>query len=186
MPALANPRHERFARAIVVGLGQEPWSQGRAYIAAGYNAKDAGKSGGSAEVIASRLLNKVKPIAARIKELQELASRRTVVTVQSITDELEEARGIAKANDQASAMVAASATKAKIHGVIVDRHEHGTPGAFTEAQSTQAMAEAIIKDRNPSIEYVSETLRESVLVELARHDAALDALAHGDRLAIAQ
>jgi hypothetical protein len=49
MPALANPRWERFAQAIVEGLAngdRKPYSQGRAYIAAGYTAKDQGKRGG--------------------------------------------------------------------------------------------------------------------------------------------
>ena len=57
MPALANPRWERFAQLIVEGLmngDRKAYSQGRAYIAAGYEAKDAGKRGGSAEAAASR------------------------------------------------------------------------------------------------------------------------------------
>jgi hypothetical protein len=48
MPALDNPRWERFAQAIVEGLAngdRKPYSQGRAYIAAGYTAKDQGKRG---------------------------------------------------------------------------------------------------------------------------------------------
>ena len=39
MPVLDNPRWERFAQAIVEGLAngdRKPYSQGRAYIAAGY------------------------------------------------------------------------------------------------------------------------------------------------------
>jgi len=78
MPALANPRHERFAQLIVEGLmnGERTYSQGRAYIAAGYEAKDAGKRGGSAEAAASRLLRKVKPILDRVRELQAEANKR--------------------------------------------------------------------------------------------------------------
>src|SRR5215831_7876973 len=79
MPALANPRHERFAQLIVEGLmngERKAYSQGRAYIAAGYEAKDAGKRGGSAEAAASRLLNRVKPIIDRVRELQAEATKR--------------------------------------------------------------------------------------------------------------
>ena len=79
MPALDNPRWERFAQAIVEGLAngdRKPYSQGRAYIAAGYTAKDHGKRGGSAEAAASRLLNRVKPILDRIRELQAEATKR--------------------------------------------------------------------------------------------------------------
>ena len=42
MPALNNPRWERFAQALVEGLAngdRKPYSQGRAYIVAGYTAK---------------------------------------------------------------------------------------------------------------------------------------------------
>src|SRR5215510_16384711 len=79
MPALDNPRWERFAQAIVEGLAngdRKAYSQGRAYIAAGYEAKDAGKRGGSAEAAASRLLNRVKPIIDRVRELQAEATAR--------------------------------------------------------------------------------------------------------------
>ena len=79
MPALDNPRWERFAQAIVEGLAngdRKPYSQGRAYIAAGYTAKDQGKRGGSAEAAASRLLKRVKPILDRIRELQAEATKR--------------------------------------------------------------------------------------------------------------
>src|SRR5215831_17794463 len=79
MPALANPRHERFAQLIVEGLmngDRKAYSQGRAYIAAGYEAKDAGKRGGSADAAASRLLRNVKPISDRLLELIAEANKR--------------------------------------------------------------------------------------------------------------
>src|SRR5215510_2827903 len=78
MPALANPRHERFAQLIVEGLmngERKAYSQGRAYIAAGYEAKDAGKRGGSAEVNASRLLNRAKSIGERVGRRLDMAWR---------------------------------------------------------------------------------------------------------------
>lgn len=177
MPALANPRWERFARAIVHGLGDTPYSQGRAYVAAGYSAKDAGETGGSAEACASRLLKKAKPILDRVRELQEQAALSTKVTVQSITAELEEARALAKANDQASAMVAASSTKAKLHGLAVDKHEHGVPGSFSDATSTRELAEAMLREANPSLVVVNEEQRAMALEELARHADAMAAIA---------
>ena len=79
MPALDNPRWERFAQCIVEGLvngDRKSYSQGRAYIAAGYKAKDAGKRGGSAEVNASRLLKNAQSIAERVRELQAEALAR--------------------------------------------------------------------------------------------------------------
>jgi hypothetical protein len=79
MPPLANPRHEAFAFALFEGLcraDRQTFSQGRAYQRAGYLAKDAGKSGGSAEAAASRLLKKVKPITERVLELLEEQAKR--------------------------------------------------------------------------------------------------------------
>src|SRR5262245_66695403 len=67
MPALANPRWERFAQCLVASLSDKLGKNTfkAAYIAAGYSAR-----GHSAEELASRLLRKVEPIAARVKELQ--------------------------------------------------------------------------------------------------------------------
>jgi hypothetical protein len=90
MPALANPRWERFAQCIVIGLlngERKSYSQGRAYIAAGYEAKDAGKRGGSAEAAASRLLTRVKPIIERVKELQQQATQHLQEDATKITAE---------------------------------------------------------------------------------------------------
>src|SRR5262245_59977415 len=91
MPALDNPRWERFAQAIVEGLAngdRKPYSQGRAYIAAGYTAKDQGKRGGSAECAASRLLNRVKPIVERVRELQAIAARNAAETAEKMAREV--------------------------------------------------------------------------------------------------
>jgi len=47
MPALANPRWERFAQLIVEGLmngDRKAYSQGRAYIAAGLRSQRCGKT----------------------------------------------------------------------------------------------------------------------------------------------
>src|SRR6266487_1301400 len=101
MPALDNPRWERFAQAIVEGLAngdRKPYSQGRAYIAAGYTAKDQGKRGGSAECAASRLLNRVKPILERVRELQAIAARNAAETAEKMARELNEIQYEARAD----------------------------------------------------------------------------------------
>ena len=110
MPALANPRHERFAQLIVEGLmnGERTYSQGRAYIAAGYEAKDAGKRGGSAEAAASRLLRKVKPILDRVRELQAEANKRNESKIdlsrERVGRNLDEAYRTAREQGNAPAM----------------------------------------------------------------------------------
>lgn len=62
-------------------------------------------------------------VAARVKELQEAGAERALVTIDSLTDELEEARAIAVAEKQSSAAVAATMGKAKLHGYLVDKKQ---------------------------------------------------------------
>jgi hypothetical protein len=117
MPALDNPRWERFAQAIVEGLAngdRKPYSQGRAYIAAGYTAKDQGKRGGSAECAASRLLNRVKPILERVRELQAIAARNAAETAEKMVRELNEIQHAARQDHAHAAAVSAVMGKAKI------------------------------------------------------------------------
>lgn len=71
---------------------------------------------------ASRLMADVK-VSARIADLQKAAQERLMVTVESITGELEAARLLAEMEKQPSAMTAASMGKAKLHGLLVDRQE---------------------------------------------------------------
>jgi len=75
-------------------------------------------------------------VAARVKELQDKAQALTLVTVASITLELEEARAVALQEGQGSAMTSASMGKAKIHGLLIDKtdnkHEHGISDSMAE------------------------------------------------------
>jgi valyl-tRNA synthetase len=75
MPALSNPRYERFAQALFAGLAGETRvkrAQSTAYLAAYPNCSN----GNSAEAAASRLLRRVKPIIERVRELQAEANAR--------------------------------------------------------------------------------------------------------------
>src|SRR5262249_103579 len=75
MPALSNPRYERFAQALFAGLAGETRikrAQSTAYLAAYPNCS----KGNPAEAAASRLLRRVKPIADRVRELQAEATAR--------------------------------------------------------------------------------------------------------------
>jgi len=60
-------------------------------------------------------------VKGRIAELQAQAVERALVTVQSLTEELEEARALALREGQSSAAVSASMGKAKLHGLITDK-----------------------------------------------------------------
>src|SRR5262245_23832023 len=75
MPALSNPRHERFAQALFAGLvGETRVKRARStpYLTAYPNCSN----GNSAEAAASRLLRRVKPITDRVRELQAEANAR--------------------------------------------------------------------------------------------------------------
>lgn len=111
MPALENTRHEKFAQELAKGA-----SAGRAYEAAGYDVE-----GDHADQSASRLLSRNAKVRERVAELQEKAATRTEITIQSLCDELDEAKELAKANAQPAAMVAAVMGKAKLTGHIVDK-----------------------------------------------------------------
>src|SRR5262245_9838488 len=125
MPPLDNPRWERFAQKIVEGLvngDRKAYSQGRAYIAAGYKAKDAGKSGGSAEVNASRLINRgAKSIGERVRELQAQGlakiERKLDVSRERVGRRLDMAWRLAEQQEKPSDIVAAEAQIAKVFGL---------------------------------------------------------------------
>lgn len=72
--------------------------------------------------MASRLAAEPK-IVARVKEIRNLQLKRHFVTVESITDELEEARSLAMQIEAPSAAVTASMGKAKLHGLINEKPE---------------------------------------------------------------
>jgi len=62
-------------------------------------------------------------VSLRVFELQEMAQERTLVTVQSLTTELDEAKELAIKTNQPSAMTGAIMGKAKLHGLDVNKHD---------------------------------------------------------------
>lgn len=63
-------------------------------------------------------------VAARIAELQSRAAEKAVVTAVDIARQLDEDRRFARKVNQAGAAVSASLGKAKVLGLLPDRHEH--------------------------------------------------------------
>jgi hypothetical protein len=139
MPVLKNPRHEAFAQAIFIGIFRPDLypTHGTAYNAAGYRAKNARKPGGAAEANASRLLKNAK-IFDRIAELQREAAEDAKETIDKCVAELNEDRRDAKAQGQHSAAISAVMGKAKLLGLVTERHEDvtGKPD-FSKATSLQ-------------------------------------------------
>lgn len=71
-------------------------------------------------VKASELLNNGK-VTVRLAEIRAEHAERHNVNVDSITNELEEARQMAINTEAPAAMVTASMGKAKLHGIIIDK-----------------------------------------------------------------
>ena len=115
MPALRNPRWEHFAQELAKG---KPASE--AYVLAGYKANDGN----------CIRLKGTERVVARVQELLTRSAARTGVTVESLLDELEEARKQAVEINQPSAAVSAIVAKGKLAGLVVDRKEVGKPGEF--------------------------------------------------------
>jgi hypothetical protein len=123
MPALKNPRHERYAQLIVEGLANgesKPYSQSRAYIAAGYTARDTDRNHRSAQAASSRLLSRV---IQRVRELQAEAAELAKETAEKCVQELNQLRRDAHVDKAYGAAVSAVMGKAKILNLTVNQHE---------------------------------------------------------------
>lgn len=110
MAALSNPRHERFAQELAKGKTADG-----AYVAAGYK-----ENRHNAAALARQ-----EHISTRVAEITERGAIRAEITVASLLEELEQARAAALGAEtpQSSAAVAASMSKAKLLGLIVDKSE---------------------------------------------------------------
>ena len=109
-----TPKQERFAQCVAMGM---------TYSAAYRDAYDAeNMKTESVNVSASKLMANPK-VTLRVMELQEAARERTLVTIESLTAELEASRQLALQSKQAGAAVSATMGKAKIHGLIVNKAE---------------------------------------------------------------
>jgi hypothetical protein len=180
MPALDNPRWERFAQAIVEGLAngdRKPYSQGRAYIAAGYTAKDQGKRGGSAECAASRLLNRVKPILERVRELQAefLARNQSKIDLsrERVGRRLDLASRIAEEQKNPSAIASSELGIAKVFGHISDQPE--AKHDFNSAQSMQDIARKLLQ--SVGLEHATEDQIEAAILANDKFIAELERIA---------
>lgn len=114
MPALANPKHERFAQLLFKGK-----SAIEAYTEAGYK-PDRGA--------ASRLSSKVN-IQSRVSQLKEFTAHRVEISAASVTEALLRIAVAAEALRDAPGLSVARAAHmdaAKLNGLIIDKSENKT------------------------------------------------------------
>ena len=108
-----TPKQEAFALSYV-----ETGNASKAYRRS-YDVRENSKPEGI-WVRASELLSNSK-VAVRIAELQMKAQERTLVTIESITRELDEAREMARLSGNPSAFTGAVMGKAKVNGLLVEK-----------------------------------------------------------------
>jgi len=131
MPALQNPKHERFAQALAKGKTAD-----EAYVLAGY-AENRGN--------AVRLKTN-ESIVKRVAELQDIGSMRAEVTLESLIREAGEIQEAAKQEKQYSAATAALTAKAKLAGLWIDKAENTNRNVVDPAQISDAELAAVLKD----------------------------------------
>jgi phage terminase small subunit len=108
-----TPKQDKFAR-IYVETSNASEAYRQAYDV-GENTKPETVWRKACEVLANG------KVAARVIELQERAAESTLVTIESITDELNESRKLAKDQEDVGEMTKATMAKAKIHGLDVHK-----------------------------------------------------------------
>jgi hypothetical protein len=145
MPALANPRWEAFAQALFVGLGGKTRRE-RAASTAYLVAYPSCSPGPPAEVNASRLLRKAKPIIDRVRELQAEQAKRIQpkidISRERIARRLDLASTMAEEQENPTGIVNSEMGIAKVFGHIKD--ETQTAPSFQDAQSMQDIGRKLL------------------------------------------
>jgi phage terminase small subunit len=114
MAPLSNPQYERFALLVARGMPQS-----EAYRRVGFKTVDHNRN---VSANATRLA-KTTEVEIRIRELQEQARARLGITQEHLIKEANAAYRLGRKTNQPNAMIAATAFKAKLLGLVVDRAE---------------------------------------------------------------
>jgi hypothetical protein len=125
VPVLKNQHWELFAQEIAKGS-----TATKAYETAGYARSNKN---------AARLKAKDE-IRARVYELQGMAARSAVITIESVCAELDQAIQVAMKGNQAAAMVSAAQLKAKLAGLLTDRVEISEADPFASGETPEECA----------------------------------------------
>src|SRR5262249_46165728 len=146
MPALANPRWERFALALFAGLDGKTRierAQSTAYLAAYPNCKP----GNSAESAASQLLRRIKPITERVRELQAEANARLQpkldLSRERVGRNLDYASQLAKQQDNPTAIVNSELAIAKVFHRFDTQNDNQLD--FKSARSMQEIGKKLMQ-----------------------------------------
>jgi len=157
MPALNNPRYERFAQALFAGLAGETRvkrAQSTAYLTAYPNCSN----GNSAEAAASRLLRRVKPILERVRELQAESMARQQHSIDLSRDrvgrDLDLAFRTAKEQGNATAMVSSALGIAKVFHSVPNEQDNAF--SFKSATSMHDFGRKLLTVHSSPVNPISE------------------------------
>lgn len=146
---MLTPKQEAFAQKYIeLGNASEAYRQC-------YDAENMKPE--SVWVKACELL-KNGNVAVRVAELQQEHQEKHRVTVQTITEELNEIALLAKADKQFSPAVTAITNKAKLHGLMIEKKElTGANGGPIETKDTNSLDAArriafLLSQANPTKE----------------------------------
>jgi Terminase small subunit len=156
---LRNPRHETFVQLLLQGETATD-----AHEKAGYARDDAN---------ATRLA-KNPAVIERLTELQNAVAEKTQVTVESLVNELEEARKRADSLDQLSAVVKAISEKARISGLMVQKVEVGGVGDFSKCDTVEAVVDELLRYDLDQFHPPTEADRKGLIALYTRHFAEED------------
>src|SRR6266849_10361070 len=131
MPALANIRHERFARHYI-----KTGNATDAYRRAGFQTTKPECLWASS----ARLLGHAR-VKSRIGELRRQMTYKTKISLESLLNDLAEDRALARQLGQPSAAIQATTMAAKLVGLMVERKESGAPGDFASLSAEQIVAQ---------------------------------------------
>lgn len=149
MPALANPKHEAFARNLAKGMDATD-----AYEAAGFK-----RHRGNASALRAK-----QNIASRVRELVEAVTERAVERIvydkEQAMKEVEEARRMAMESGQPRAAVSAVELKSKLSGFLIDKKEVGAAGDF-ENMSTDELRK-LLRERRAASDHLGIENRRGV------------------------
>jgi hypothetical protein len=144
MPALKNPRHEKFC-TLYPHAAANGRTQGDIYLAAGFTASTVH----SAEVMASRLLKR-PDILARLAEIGLPATKKAKIDTDDYLAKFERIYEGASIDKQFGPATRAAELQARMTGHLVDKSEIRATIEIGELNSVEDVARALLTDTKPA------------------------------------
>jgi hypothetical protein len=162
MPALPNPRLERYAQLFFAGLS-EGRTQAEAYKAAGFlptNPNSAHAAASRAMTGRNRRLSVVNRVRELIQESNQRITKRIDVSRERVGRDLDEAIAIAKRQSNAQGIVSGALGIAKVFGL--EQEQQSEVQGLKPSDSTREIATKVLQSvglREPDALSVDEAIK---------------------------